>query len=184
VSSADELRAEARALLVRLALTSNVRANALLPVVSHDGPDSTPPTGTPHPADVLADELDRAGEDAIAIGYVIERARLELDALRRPLAGPAGESAVDLAAEVVAGGEGWHALDVAIALRCTPTFVRRARLAAGRDPERGSALPPVEANGSPVEFGVQLLAAGYSVRQASAISGVARSTLHSRASKV
>jgi hypothetical protein len=182
-SSAVELRAETRGVLLRLALTSIVSGRGLVGRVTSSAPDSAPPMGETH-ADVeaLAVELASAGDDVAALDRLLRRARTLLDAIvRRPLAGPAGDRAIDLAAEVVRSGEGWDVRDVSIALRCTPTFVRRARLAAGRDAESGRALSIELVNGTPVVFGVELVRAGYSLRAASAISGVARSTLHDRA---
>lgn len=70
------------------------------------------------------------------------------------------DSAVDLTAEMVRDGEGLPPLHVAIALRCTPTFVRRARAASGRDTETGGALPSSIANGSPTSFGLVLVEQG------------------------
>jgi helix-turn-helix, Psq domain len=56
-------------------------------------------------------------------------------------------------------------------------MVRRIRLSHGHDAERGRRL---ELNGSG-SLGVQLIANGLSVRAASMLSGVPRSTLHDRA---
>jgi hypothetical protein len=61
-------------------------------------------------------------------------------------------------------------------LRRTPRFVRRARLSAERAAESGRALSVEHVNGTP-----EYVRAGCSLRAASAISGVPRSTLHDRA---
>jgi hypothetical protein len=57
--------------------------------------------------------------------------------LRRAMARVPGETALELAERIVDDGEGWEPRAVADAMRCTPTFVRRARLVLGRDPETG-----------------------------------------------
>jgi hypothetical protein len=70
-------------------------------------------------------------------------------------------------------GEGVAPLQVSIALRCTSTFVRRARIARGREPEHGRVVD--------VELEPRaLLAAGLSYRQVAVVLGVPRSTLHER----
>src|SRR4051794_31699081 len=96
----------------------------------------------------------------------------------RPHAELRAESLEDLGALVVDRGEGFDAQTVAISLRCTPTLVRRARLAAGLEPERGR---PLEVNGNGPALGLELVANGYSLRAAALISGTPRSTLHDRA---
>jgi hypothetical protein len=89
-------------------------------------------------AQVLAEQLDQVGNDIAAIERVLRLARAELDrTVRRPLAAVYAETADDLAALVVERGEGFAASEVSVALRETPTFVRRARLAAGVDPGCG-----------------------------------------------
>jgi hypothetical protein len=121
--------------------------------------------------------LTRAGDDVQAITRVLRRASAELRAIkRRPLAQLRSDTAVDLAALVVDRGEGFTAREVANALRTTATFVRRARIAAGRESERGRI---VHVNG--IDAGVALVRNGMSVRAAAAVVGVAKSTLHDRA---
>ena len=103
---------------------------------------------------------------------------------RRPLAAVTIVTAADLAALVLDRGQGFTAKEVAIGLRCTPTFVRRARLAAGVEPERGRAVRVAStgaSTGDGLERGVELVANGMSVRAAAAVVGVAKSTLHDRA---
>ena len=151
-----------------------------MPAVSSSPPESAAPTGESRPlADTLALELKLAADDVRAIERVLRHASDELARIkRRPLANLHCETAVDLAELVVARGQGFTALEVSVALRCTPTFVRRARLAAGVEPERGRA---VRVNGHGLERGVGLVANGMSVRAAAAVVGVAKSTLHDHA---
>lgn len=72
------------------------------------------------------------------------------------------------------------AVDVAIMCRCTVTVVRRARLAAERDPERGKSLAGVSVE----RWARELRACGYSLRQVSALTGIPRSTIADREQRV
>lgn len=166
---------EQRQVLLDLELTSTARAQAIVPVVSCSPPSSTAPCGDDTPATYWRARFGDARDDDEARALV-EQARAELRAIRRRAFAPMRyETADELAERVVVEGEGVDALHVAIALRCTPTFVRRARLAQGRDPEFGRVvdLDVLEPRA--------LLDAGLSVRQAAAVLGVPRSTLHGRA---
>ena len=130
----------------------------------------------------LAIELERAGDDVVVLRRVLQRARDELDAIvRRPLADLRPETADDLREQVLERGEGFPVTDVATAMRCTPTFVRRARIAAGRDPEHGRPVT-VNGNGSRLDHALDLvIVGGLSVRAAAAATGVPRSTLGNHA---
>jgi hypothetical protein len=189
-SSAVELQAEARRLLVAFALTSTKRACSLVDVVARNRPDSAAPDGErAHPAEAWAVELERlvgagAPVRAAELERFVGRLRAELDRVRRrPLAEVhvEAETLEDLAELIIDRGADINPKTVAISLRCTPTMVRRARLAAGRDPERGRL---VEVNGNGAGLGLELVGAGLSTRAASALSGVARSTLHDQARRV
>lgn len=72
-------------------------------------------------------------------------------------------------------GEGASVAVVALALRCTPTFVRRVRVSTGRDAERGRVL---EIEPDPRA----LRDAGLSLRAVALATGVPRSTLHDQLS--
>lgn len=163
--------------MLELELTSTARAHAFAPVVSGSSPSSRTPTGDDTPARYWLARFgttssERHGRELAAL------ARAELASIRRRTFPPlAYETGDELAERVVSEGEGVDALHVSIGLRCTPTFVRRARLARGRDPEYGrvvelDALEPRS-----------LLDAGLSVRQAAAVLGVPRSTLHEHAAR-
>jgi hypothetical protein len=86
---------------------------------------------------------------------------------------PAGEGLGEL---IVSRSAGVLARDVAVALRTSERIVRRARLAAGVDAERGRRVE-LNGNGKGSELGLELLRAGLSVRAASMFAGVPRSTL-------
>jgi hypothetical protein len=104
----------------------------------------------------------------------LSRARAELqEARRRPLALIDCDTLADLEGRIVTEGAGMRPLEVAIACRCTTTMVRRARLSAGCDPERGGQL----GDATPREWAAQLRSAGFSLRQTAALTGVPRSTL-------
>ncbi len=178
--SLAELHAQARQVALELALTAAPSAGGVVGVVHSGKPSSVRPPPIDDPVERFTSELDRAHDDVEAVGRALRRARGELDHLRRRSLSSQlhVETATDLRALVVDRGQGFTPLEVSVALRCTPTFVRRARVAAGVEPERGRA---VRVNGGGVELGVELIAAGMSVRAASAVVGVPRSTLNDRA---
>jgi hypothetical protein len=180
--ASPELHVEARRLLLELALTSNVRGRFLTVAVAHARRGSAPPPNPgEHPAERWAVEFERlVGTKPMGLGAELERfvrdLRAELDQVpRRPLAQVSGESLEDLETAVVDRGEGWDARTVAVALRTSERLVARIRVANGLD-ERGR---PKRINGT--ADGLALLHAGLSLRAASMICGVPRSTLHDRA---
>jgi hypothetical protein len=167
----------ARQVLLELELCSVTRARAYATPISGAHAESRPPTGGETPADFWRQRFESA--DDRELDGLVRQARAELDAIRRrPLAQLHAESADDLRELVLERGEGFPAADVAVALRCTPTFVRRARLAAGRDPEHGRLVQMHQMeNGNGAALGLELVANGHSIRAAAAIAGVAKSTL-------
>lgn len=161
-------------MLLELELLSVTRARAFVPAVTTSPPSSAPPTGDESPAAYWRERFDGAGSEEEA-RELVALARLELQRIRRRAFAPIAYSdGADLAAQVVADGEGFEPLHVSIALRCTPTFVRRARICAGRDAERGRRVRLDRLDPR------ALVDAGFSLRQASAVSGVPRSTLAGR----
>lgn len=142
-------------------------------------PDHRRPTGELHPPhERLAVELHsaRTVQEVIAVG---QRAQSELTAAtRRTMVRSTTESATELAARIVSDGAGWDVEDVCMAMRCNPSFVTRARLAAGRDPDSGY-LPR---DGDPFEVALELRAAGRSYRAIERLTGIPRSTLYDRLS--
>jgi len=173
-----EVLNEARPVLLRLALTSQVGAGQVVPQSSGTTVHSSSrPSGTPQsPAERYADLIMAAGSEREARRH-LEAARLELQAvLRRPLAVTTAHSARELASRIVSEGVGMSAVDVAMVCRCTPSLVRASRIAADREPERGRSLAGVTRE----RWASELRAAGYSLRAVSAMTGIPRSTLHSR----
>jgi hypothetical protein len=164
---------EQRQVLAELELTSTSRARAFVPVISTSPPDSMPPTGDPSPATYWRERFDQArpGEEPTLLAL----ARDELRHIRRrAFPAVAWEDGVELAARVLGDGEGLQPGDVAFALRCTPTFVRRTRLANGREPEHGRTVRMDQLDAR------ALMDAGMSLRQAAVATGVPRSTLAGR----
>lgn len=105
-----------------------------------------------------------------------EEAQAELESwVRRPLAPDTTETWEELAARIVGDGWGIEADECARAMRCTPTMVRRARLAEMRHPDTGYHLPHAP---DPLSWAIQLDRLGLTLRQIEAITGVAKSTLH------
>ena len=137
------------------------------------------PTSFDDPASHYLDQVEHAGDDVRQLRALLRGADDELaELLRRPLAPTTTATLADLRVAIVDRGEGFEPLDVAIALRTSEALVRQARLLAGRDAERGRPLPAEVINGAPMKFGLGLIAAGFSLRAASSLSGVPRSTLH------
>ena len=99
------------------------------------------------------------------------RARAYLEAWRRRPEPPSEEESFDqFKARIVEAGESWTPQEVSLALRCTPTLVRQARLEADRNPETG------KPEGS-VEHARTLIAQGLSLRQVAMLTGIPKSTL-------
>ena len=98
-------------------------------------------------------------------------ARAELNAWRRREAPPLEVETMDeLSARIISEGEGWSPKEVALAMRCTPTLVRRVREANERNVETG------KVEGS-LEHAKALLARGCSLRQVAILTGIPKSTL-------
>lgn len=103
---------------------------------------------------------------------VLELALIYLETWRRrPEPADESETLDQLKARIVETGNGWTPKEVALAMRCTPTLVRAARLEADRHPETG------KIEGS-VEHARELLANGCSLRQVAILTGIPKSTLH------
>jgi hypothetical protein len=132
-----------RQLLLDLALTSNGRSGSYAgSSTGGDHADVVPTLGlfdAPHL--YFAREWDQAVDDAER-AVVVQRARDTLDEIRRsPSPEPlVVENAEERARRIVKYGVGLEPYQVAISAKCTPTFVRHARVAAGRDPEKGRLL--------------------------------------------
>lgn len=133
--------------------------------------DTPLPTGEAHPPlEHWAALLPMCGTIEEIRG-VLEMAQSELrDWKRRPDPPPEGETLVELK-ERVLSYSGWEPKDVALACRCTPTLVRRARTEAERNPETG------REEGS-LQHARDLLAQGMSLRQVAILTGISKSTLH------
>ena len=96
------------------------------------------------------------------------------------LANGTTETLEELCARIVQDGWAIPTDECARAMRCTPTLVRRARLAAERHPETGYSLPPRQQD--PMEWALKLDAVGLSVRQIATLTGLPKSTIHDRLS--
>jgi hypothetical protein len=103
---------------------------------------------------------------------LLAQAREELETWRRrPEPAPDGETLDDLKARILHDGQGWTPQEVALAMRVTPTLVRKVRIEGERDPEYG------RPDGS-LQKGIALLSQGLSLRQVERITGIPKSTLH------
>lgn len=174
-----ELRDATRDVLVNLALTSTAPAGRVDTSISTGKPGSHAPRSEDSAAAPFAAAAQDAWNDAERLAGVLDRARAALRQIKFSEAPEIrSESWPELAARIVSVGENWTAVEVAQGLRTSARLVRRARLAAGRDPENGFALPPEIANGKPVKFATHLVLSGYSIRAAAMLAGVPRSSVH------
>jgi hypothetical protein len=164
---------QARQVLAELELTSTTAARAFVPVVSSSSPDSMPPTGDASPADHWREKFI-AATDERELSRLVEQAHRELRHLRRRTF-PAGtwRDRDDLL-ERVLGAVGVEPEAIALALRCTPTMVRRLRLTHGCEPEHGRRVADTELEPA------ALIRAGLSLRAAALVLNVPRSTLSDR----
>lgn len=170
---------EARPVLLRLALTSTVGAGRVKPR-ARTAHGSGRPSGTLHPAERYARAISEAHSEREARS-VLDAARRELQGiLRRPFMGASMETRDQLALRIVSEGTGLSAIEVAINCKCTTSFVRTARIVNEREPETGRSLAGVSVE----RWATELRAAGYSYRQVSALTGIPRSTLFDRASRL
>jgi len=136
-----------------------------------------PPAGDAHPLHEAWARRLREAADAAEARALLEAATDALEAIvRRRFVVEATETLEELCARIVADGRGFSAEDCAIAMRCTPTLVRRARLEAGRHPDTGGGLPQKVADA--MAWARELSDAGLSLRQIEAIAGVPKSSLH------
>lgn len=172
---------EARPVLLRMTLLSYGKVAALQR--SRGGEPSTVfPSGESEP---LAESYAAAFAQAQTVDQaraLLDEARAELSTwLRRPLAPDTTETLDELMARIVQDGWALTPDDCARAMRCLPSLVRRARIAAGRHPETGQHLPTVLLDR--MAWARVLDSAGLSLRQIEVLTGVPKSTLHYRLSK-
>jgi hypothetical protein len=171
----------ARTLLLRMSLVSYGSVQSLGAHSRSAAGQEVMPPGEPEPMHDRWSMVFEREHDPDRLRDLIGEGQSELDAwLRRPLAPDTTETLEELCARIVTDGWGVTADDCSRAMRCTPTLVRRARLAANRHPESGYHLPVRTVD--PWRWAYQLDAVGLSVRQISALTGVPKSTLHERLS--
>src|SRR3954471_16814705 len=169
-----ELSSAQRVLLARMALLSY---GTVTRFGGRGGGDSER-IGPPGEAQPMADRWATtfAGATPENASALTEQAQAELDTyVRRPLAPDTTETWEELAGRIVADGWGVTAAACAMAMRCTPSMVRRARLAELRHPDTGYSLP-VEADA--VAWAMALDVAGLTLRQIEAVTGVSKSSVH------
>lgn len=173
-----DIRAQARPLLVRLAMISHAPAARMDAMPRTRGtPEHRRPPGESRPeAEHFRDRLEGAKSVAAAL-VILDELRAELaHATRRAMAHDTTETMDELAERVVEDGAGWTVADVALAMRCLPSFVRRARLTYGRDPETGYTPPDAD----PMYVAEVLHSMGRSTRTIERLTGIPRSTLRYR----
>lgn len=168
----------ARTLLSRMALIGYGDTQRLGGRAGESG--RTGPPGEANPMHERWATLFAAAATPEALAAMVEEAQAELSAwVRKPLAPDVSETWEELAERIVTDGWGVSASECALAMRCTPTMVRRARLAEMRHPDSGYSLP-VEADA--MAWARRLDDAGLTLGQIQTLTGVAKSTLHDRLS--
>lgn len=172
---------EQRTILVRMALVSHGGVQRLGGRRGGESGRTGPPgESLPMHEEWFVIFKDTPEHQAVAI---TEQAQADLDAwLRRPLAHDTTETMEELNARIVADGWGIDAVDCSVAMRCTVTMVRRARLAEMRHPDTGLTLPHVDRD--PLGWANALDAVGLTLRQIEAITGIPKSTLHDRLGRI
>jgi hypothetical protein len=166
----------ARPLLMRMALVSYGSVAALERRRGGDAERIGPPGESSPMHEVWADAL-HATRTAGEAQAVLDQARAEFNGyMRRQLAPDTTETWEELASRIVSDGWGVTAEECSRAMRCTPSLVRRARLAEMRHPESGYPLPARARD--PMAWARKLEREGLSLRQIEAITGVPKSTLH------
>jgi hypothetical protein len=176
-ADAQYLAVLARPLLANLELVSSAPTQRLGAVVTGGRTwEHSQPPGESHPLWEHFSERLRGAETLPAgLAIIAEMTDALTYARRRPMATVTGETADDLAERIIEDGEDWAPSDVALAMRCTPTFVRRARLAHNRDPESGQLLDKADPWALARE-----LHGRRSLRTIERLTGIPRSTLHDR----
>jgi hypothetical protein len=177
----DDVRREARPVLLRLMMLSHAPAARMGSVRTGNGAhESSRPPGELHTAaERYRDSLSNSSLSVKEARAILTDARAELmRTMRRPMANGTTETLEEYTERIVNDGCGWPVDDVASALHCTPTFVRRVRLACGRDPETGNTPPDAD----PWELAQTLRMEGRSYRTIAALTGIPRSTLADRLS--
>jgi hypothetical protein len=142
-----------RSILARMELLPHGTIMNYSPTGGGGSADTKPPTGELRPPhehwakrweQAVYDDLEEEHREATTITRhrrrVIEKAQADLDGYRKRAEGEiVGETESELEARVVREGDGWTAEQTAQHCRCTPTFVRKARLKAGRSVVTGEA---------------------------------------------
>ncbi len=142
--------------------------------------DTREPTGESRPPHLVWRREWEASGDEDGRERALRGARAELTAFRegQHMADIDLETEEQFAERVAQEGEGWTADEVALKCKCTPTFVRRARIKDGRDATTGIKLDdehPLPVN--KMEEARRLLARGLTVRQVSMFTQIPKSTV-------
>jgi hypothetical protein len=151
------------------------------------------PPGSEHPSHehwrerwerAVWDDMEEEQREATTITRhrrrVIEKAQADLDSYRKRAEGKiVEETASELEARIVREGDGWAVADTALHCRCTTTFVRKARLKAGRSVVTGKAPkdPLIAADDDLRQRALKLKREGVSGRGIRLILGIGGSKL-------
>lgn len=141
------------------------------------------PFGEPNPPHLRFGRLYNEQTTDTGRAVVIERAAAELAQLRGrgvDRSHVTGESVVEFERRLLADGQGFTAQEVATRLHCTPTRVRRIRLANGRDADTGNPTSTSHVDEDPNQrlAVCRMGAAGYTIRQIRHLTSVPTTTIH------
>lgn len=135
----EALPLELRQILAELELLSHGTTANLAPTgAASDGEGDGCPPGERWPPHLKWREQWEGATDDDGRRAVLRGARAELHALtHRAEVKVRGETEAELEERIVKDGAGWSVEEVATRMRCTPTFVRKARLKDGKSIKTG-----------------------------------------------
>jgi hypothetical protein len=169
-----------RQLLAELELIAHGSCQAWNSAGGHGESTTVLPFGELHPPHITLRILYIEQHTDAGRSSVVKAMEDELEAVRGHVdrSHVVGESREDEDKRIVKQGEGFNADEVALRFNCTPTRVRRARLAAGRSPRDGTApRASVEVEDGQTEA-LRMKAQGMSVRAIAMVLVLPKSTIH------
>ena len=187
-----DLDRQMRQILARMELLPHGSITNYSPTGVGGSADTKPPTGELRPPHehwkrrwLLAVERDEETEQREATTItthrsdVIEKAQADLDSyLKRTEGLVVGETEEQLEARIVREGDGWSVGEVAQHCRCTPTFIRKARLKAGVSIETGKQPDGLRADSvDQIAHARELARNGLTERQIAFFTGASKSTI-------
>jgi hypothetical protein len=188
-----DLSQQMRSILANMELLAHGTITNYSPTGGGGSADTKPPTGESRPPHehwarrwekAVYDDLEEEHRESAPITRhrrrVIEKAQADLDSYRKRAEGQVvGETESELEARIIKDGEGEPVDRVALAMRCTPTLVRKARLKAGRSVVTGKAPRDtvIDAPTDQHDRARALAEDGHTERQIAWLTGLPKTTL-------